>query len=290
MWLLRFLASNILYITWFMFYFLIAWWIFGADLTALLTVFGIYAVSMSIALSPVGEILLRVYQGCRLPLTEEETNYLLPIFEEVYQDAQEVNPSLNKGIQIYIMDAMYINAFAIGRQTITVTRGALTTFSRHELKGLLAHELGHMAYGHTKALLLTIVGNFLFTVIIFMFRIILKLLDIISAVVGAFNILGSVFRIMTFVVKIFFEISIFVFENAGDFILSLNSRINEFQADNFAYTIGFGKELISVLYILQKISLNSKVSLKDKLKATHPHIAIRIQNLEHLENQAIAEE
>jgi len=289
MWLLRFLKSNVLYILWFAFYFTIAWVLFGGNLQSLIIVSGIYAVSMGIALSPIGEVLLRILQGCREPKTEQERKYLLPLFEEVLEDAREVHSSLNKGIKIYIIDAMYVNAFAIGRKTVSVTRGALNTFSQEQLKGLIAHELGHMTYGHTKAMLLTTIGNLLFTLIVLILRIIVNIADGITDIVMQINVAGMVFKFISLVTKIMFEASVFLFMNLGELILSFNSRVNEYEADKFAYKIGYGKQLTSAMYILQKISMGGKVKLTERLKASHPHIAKRIGRLEELENVAFEE-
>jgi len=169
---------------------------------------------------------------------------------------------------------------------IAVTRGAMETFTPSELKGVLAHELGHMTYGHTKALLLTVVGNILFSLIVWVLRLLLYVVDLLSTLLSAFNYIGWIFKFMAVVVKIVFEISIFIFVNAGQLILAMNSRTNEIQADKFSFDTGYGKEQIGALYLLQKISMNTKVRLSDKLKSSHPHIAYRIQYLENLQNQA----
>ena len=286
MWLLRFLRSNIFYIIWFLFYFGISWVILGGNWQALYISLVIYGVSIAIALCPIGEVLLRATEGCRNPATEREKNYLLPIFEEVYQSAKETNPSLNNNIKIYIMDVMYVNAFAIGRKTVAVTNGALETFTENELKGILAHELGHMTYGHTKALLLSVIGNFFFSVIVLISRILLSIIEWLSEVLAIFNFMGIIFRFLAFIVRIVIELSIFIFVNSGELILSANSRANEVQADRFAFDSGYGKELISSLYLLQKISINTKVKLSERLKASHPHLAYRIEYLEGLENKS----
>lgn len=283
MWFKRFVISNTLYIIWFVFYFTIAWAIFGADWKSFAIVSAIYAVSLTVAFSPVGEILLAITQGCREPQTDKEKNYLLPIFEEVYQSAKEVNPDLNSGMKIYIIDAMYVNAFAMGRKTIAVTRGAMETFNKEELKGVIAHELGHMTYGHTKALLLTNIGNLLFTAIVFVLGLIVKIADAITSITANMNIVCLVFKFITLVTKIYFHICVFLFVNLGQIILAINSQANEMQADKFAYTAGFGKHLTDALYLLQKISMNRKMKLSEWFKASHPHIATRIERLEYLE-------
>jgi len=247
----------------------------------------IYGVSITIALSPVGEAILRILENCRELSTEQERNYLLPMFEEVYENAKEVNPKLNKSIRLYIMDAMYVNAFAIGRKTVAVTKGAMETLSADELKGVLAHELGHITHGHTKALLLSVIGNFFFTVLVWVFRAILFITQVVSNIVANFNYIGSIFAIFTLIARLLVDVSVFAFINLGQVILASNSRFNEIQADNFALEIGYGRELISGLYLFQKISMNTKLSWSEQLKSSHPHIAYRIANLERLERQLV---
>jgi len=284
MWFVRFLKSNVLYISWFVLYFTIAWYILGFDGESFIITSIIYASSITLALSPVGEVLLGFSEGCRLPRTSEEKNYLLPIFEEVYQNAKQVNPSLNKNITLYIMDALYVNAFAIGRKTIAVTRGAIETFTAEELKGILAHELGHMTYGHTKALLLTYIGNIFFCIIVFVLRIIRFIAEFLTDIAARTNVVGLVLRFITFFSKILFNIYVFLFVNAGQILLSANSRTNELQADKFAHMVGYGQQLIEALYVIQKISINAQMTFADRLKASHPHTAYRIEQLEGLEN------
>ncbi|MCL2354405.1 MAG: M48 family metalloprotease [Oscillospiraceae bacterium] len=286
MWFTKYIGSNYLYIIWFVIYFLIAWYMFGANLNSLIFVSIIYSISITVALSPIGEVILRAVENCREPLTEREKSYLLPIFEEVYDSAKEINPSLNSNIKIYIMDAMFVNAFAIGRQTIAVTKGAIETFSEDELKGILAHELGHMTYGHTKALLLSVIGNFFFTVIVWIFRLMLYVTQLISTIVAQFNIIGLGFMFVTFIAKLLVEISVLIFINISQVILALNSRMNEEIADKFAHEMGYGRELISGLYLLQKITMNTKIRLVDRVKASHPHLGNRIAKLERLEDEA----
>jgi len=287
--ILEFLVSNVLYIIWFIIYFCIAWgivWLItnGDTVTSLIIVSAIYTFSVTLALSPIGEELLRLMESCRLPVTNEEKNYLMPLFEEVYENAKELDPKLNDGIQLYIMDAMYVNAFAIGRKTIAVTRGAIETFTADELKGILAHEFGHMTHGHTKALLLSVIGNLFFSVIVWILRLLLNIVQFISNMFGFISVLGFVIMVVAFFIRLYINALIFIFDVLSQIILSVNSRTNETQADTFAYEIGYGRELISGLYLLQKISINADVGLLDKARASHPHTAYRIGHLEKLED------
>ena len=155
-------------------------------------------------------------------------------------------------------------------------------------RSIIAHEIGHVMHGHTKALLLSTIGNFLFTVIVWFFKLVLGIMQVISNIFAHVSIIALGFALMTFIIRFFVEISTFVFINISQVILALNSRSNEIQADKFAYEIGYGRELISSMYLLQKISINRKVKLSETMKASHPHMAYRIAHLEKLENIDIA--
>lgn len=66
--------------------------------------------------------------------------------------------------ELYLMQAPYPNAFAIGmeRYTIVVTSGLVELLTEDELRGVIGHELGHIKSGHmlyrTMAVFLAIVG------------------------------------------------------------------------------------------------------------------------------------
>ena len=283
----NFLHSNWTYMLWFILYYCLAWAILGGNLTSFIIVSLIYGISISVALSPVGEVILQISEDLREPATEQEINYLLPMFEEVHEYAKEANPKLNQGIKLYIIDAMYVNAFAMGRKTVAVTRGAIATFSADQLKAIIAHELGHITHGHTKALLLSVIGNFFFSVIVWVFRLLFFILQTITNMMAQSNIMGLFFSLMTSMIRFFLDLTVLVFINLSEMILASNSRTNEIQADTFAYELGYGRDLISGMYLLQKMEINTKVKLVERLKASHPHIAHRIANLEKLENEEL---
>lgn len=282
--MLKKLAKNYVYIIWIVLYFTIAWYLLGADWNSFILVFFLYGISILIALSPVGEALLRFIEKVRPIRTKEEKEYLLPIFEEVYENAKEKDEKLNDNIKLYIIDNMYVNAFAIGRKTIAVTMGAIQTFTQDELKGIIAHEFGHLSNGDTKALLSTI-GNGIFTILIFILKIILLITDIIFSLTKI-----PFLNIFTIIAEFIFDIGVILFSYISQILLSINSRQNELWADTFAFDIGYGEELVSSLYILQKISLPQNLSILDRLRASHPNTARRIEQLENLldaENEEI---
>ena len=238
-----------------------------------------YAISISLALSPAGEWILRVVENVRKPVTQQETEYLEEIFEEVYENAKIEDLRLRDDIQIFVTDAMYVNAFAVGKKTIAVTRGAIETFSSEELRGVLAHEFGHIAHGDTIALLLNVVGNGLFSIMIVVVRIVIWFLQLLISSFEENFVFFIVFQYLRFMMEIF----IMAFMLLGQIILSLNGRRNEYNADKFASDIGYNEELTSALYILQKISLPARIPLLERIRASHPNTANRIARLENMQ-------
>ena len=279
-----FFKSNWAYLVWFAIYYTIAVFLIymctNDFATSFFLSFIIYGASVGLALSPVGESILRLMQGIKPIQTEQDREYLMPIFEEVYAEALKFTPELNEDIQLYISESMTVNAFAIGRKTIAVTRGAIYTFSPEELKGILSHEFGHMANGDTKSLLINVVGNGFFSLIIFVFRFIMLLIQNITVAFSGKNIVVAVLAIISFLFRLLVDLGIIVFVFLGNVILALNSRYSELLADEYAFQIGYGEELKNSLYIISKLSLPEKLTLMERLTASHPYTTARIEKLE----------
>lgn len=276
------LLSNWAHILWFLFYFLITWALFGGTGGAFLLTILVYTVSIGFALSPIGEKFYRLTSGIRPLALKEEIELIQPIFDEVYEDAKNQDEHISENIQLYIEDTMEVNACAIGRTTVAVTKGAMQFMNTEELKGLFAHELGHMAHGDTKALLLTCIGNGVFNIFLIIGRWVLQVTQRLSY---AFNN-GPIFLISWLIGKII-ELFIFVFLLVGDILLMHSSRRSEYLADGYASSLGYGNQLKEALIKLQNVSTTGKRSVMDLLKATHPTLIsriIRLEKTEHIES------
>ena len=228
-----------------------------------------------------GDIIFGVLEGVRPLETKREKEYLNPIFEEVYQEAKERYPALPK-ITLHIVDSLTVNAVAIGRSTIAVTQGAIETFTPEELKGVLAHEMSHVYYGDSKAVIINTLGNGIFTLFSFIIKLILKGLEYIAMKFES-PILQAVFSF----IRLIFGLWLFSILWAGSLILSLNSRGSELIADRFAYEVGYGEQLTEALYIIQKMSLGQRMKLVAKLQASHPRVSKRIGMLEDLADEEV---
>jgi heat shock protein HtpX len=239
-----------------------------------LIVLGLYGGSIAIAISPIGEGLLRYLQGVRRISTKEEQEYILPLFNEVYKRAKEVTPELSGNIEIFITDEMHVNAYAFGRNTIVVTRGLLNSMDEEQVMGVMAHELGHLYHGHALMILLNVIGNGIFSIAILIFRFFMFFVRLLMSGDGFGNFMGSIMNLFT-------EWTIMALMWFSTIAVSANSRKNEYQADKYALSIGFGEGLLSGLYLLQNMSMGRISNVIERLTASHPYLAYRIERLEN---------
>ena len=274
-----FWKNNPIYLLCSLFYYAISSLLLGGTAKSFLIVFVVYAVFLIIGFSPLGEKFLRLLNRIRPLETKRETEYLQPLFEEVYERAKEKYKNLRK-IEICVIDNMTVNAMAIGRRTIAVTKGAMQTFTEDELKAVIGHEIAHLVHGDTMATLYIIIGNGILSVFVLIARLFILLLDWIQ---NAFNGKRSIFSALMLLIRLYFEFSIWFLNFGLQVILAINSRKNEFKADMFSYAMGYDSDMIEALYLLEKISLGDNSTIIQKMIASHPRITLRIKHLEELD-------
>lgn len=233
---------------------------------------------MVLAMSSFGELVFRTLYGSKEIITNEQKKYLEPIFMSVYMNILDKKPLMSKQIKLYIDNSMTVNAYALGNNTITVTRGAIEMMTSDQLKGIIAHEFGHLYNGDTITMLVLLGGNIYIVLTFFLTKLIKIILGACDMVTGSDKMYGNIGQIILWVLGMlaspFILFTHFVFE--------ARKRKNEYMADKFAYDVGYGNHLISALYKLSKINLGgSKMSIIERLKASHPDIENRIERLEY---------
>lgn len=271
------IVGNLCYVLWFVFYFFLVWFIMGATTDVFALLLCIYGVSIAIAFTPIAENIYRLTSGIRPLALAEERSRLLPIFQEVYETAASKDNRLKRDVQLYIQDTMEVNACAVGTKTVAVTRGVVNFMNDEELRGLLGHELGHLANGDTKALLITTVGNSIFSLLTKFLLISMHILEFIGHLFE--NSVGPIY-FMFWIVRTLIEIIVFAIMYVGEIILMYNSRQNEYYADSYANELGYGENLRSALEKLQSMTTTGKRSIMDLLRSTHPSLIDRILRLE----------
>lgn len=237
-----------------------------------------YIVSVLISLSPVGEWMLAALAGAKEIKRKDIQTRLIPLLEIVFSQAKERTPSMIESIRLKVIQDQSPNAFAIGRKTICVTDGLLN-LSDEEIMAVFAHEVGHLAYQHS-VIQLFIGGGNLF---ISGFLLIIKIMCWI--VTGVFALVGVSTRSFWggFFVTLFGSLStvlIWLWTKFCMLFLMWSMRQNEFVADEYAYKLGYGTMLASVLDRHMRSAPSG--GLLKALYSTHPHSDDRIAHLQEL--------
>ena len=274
-----FVKTNPQYILCSIVYYIIASYFLGGLAISFLIALLSYIISLFIAFTSLGEKLLRFFEHVRRIETKKEKDYLLPLFREVYAQAKEKNPKLGQ-IELCVIDKMTVNACALGKRTIAVTKGAIETFSPDELKAIMAHEIAHILYGDSMARLYTTVGNGIFTVFVLASQFFIFIAEWIERILSKTKF--SFAWILISIGKLLFTLMLFVVQSLMKMVVAFSSRRSEFRADRYAFELGYGKKLVDGLYLLEKMQLGSNATVIQRMTADHPRITARIERIEVL--------
>ena len=242
----------------------------------------VYFGSLALALSPVGEFVLRIQAGCSKLERPEQINRIEPLFNEVYEKAKLNNPGIPNDVKLYIKHEDSVNAFATGRKTICIMEGLLDC-EDEIIKATLSHEFGHLAHKDTDLILLVSVGNLIVTVVLVIVRLFIALFHFIFGLGALFagGKDGLVVSIGNLVASILTTIFITAFEwfwtKIGILLVMKSSRENEYAADEFALELGYGNALCELLDSLDPMP---EKGLFANLASSHPNKNKRIERLQ----------
>lgn len=236
-----------------------------------------YSLSILLALSPLGEWIVRMQTGCKKIKNPKIRDRLEPLFREVYAKAKAKNPELPDDIRLYINNEKAPNAFATGRKTVCCTRGLLH-LSDDEIKGILAHEFGHLAHRDTDIILIVAVGNLFVNIIIFVLRAIIWLFHLILWFLSDNWVEAFLSIINAVLISFLFGL----WTKLGVVLCMHSSRKNEYAADKYAWEIGYGRNLVDGLTTLSDGDEPAPKGLFASLSASHPETCDRVDELEAL--------
>lgn len=261
---------------------------FGAETGNFLPYLGIgfviYMISVVIALSPVGEFIIRLQTGCRKIKRKEQINFIEPLFREVYDKAKKADPSIPDDVQLFINGDDTPNAFATGRKTICVTEGLLHV-PENQIKATLGHEFGHIAHKDTDLIMLVSVGNLVVSGFILFIRAIIAIFQLAASIVGMIlgGSEGAVFNAMTALGNLLVTAIIGgltkIWTKLGVWLVMKSSRDNEYGADEFSFNLGYGNDLC---ILLDSIDESGAKGLFATLASSHPDKDDRIARLQEL--------
>mgnify|MGYP003603952274 CR=1 FL=1 len=231
---------------------------------------GVMGAIVLLSLTPIGEIFLRIISGGK-PGHAQEREKIQGLFDEVCILA-DIDPGK---FSLYISNDPKPNAWALGSKTIIVSRGLLAEANKEEIKGVLAHEIGHIVLGHTLWLTITYAAGQVGFFIIRLYVLITQICVVLSYI----PLLGLLMAPITWAIAI--SLKLFQWFITLPFSLGsmFGSRLDEYAADNFASRIGQGDGLYS--FLNRVVAPKEKYqSFFEKMYSTHPRVKKRLSRLD----------
>lgn len=249
----------------------------GLSSSELLAIAILYLAVTAIAISPVGEWALIVHAGGQEIKRRDIKIKLIPLLEQVYNRAIVESPNMVQSIRLKIASDPMPNAYAIGRRTIVVTEG-LIDLPDNLIMGVFAHEVGHLANRHAEIQLLIGGSNVFITGFLLVMKVATWTISAISGLfaLGARSIIGGTLVALFSAIS---SASIYIWTKLSLLFLRGSMRKNEFVADEYAFKLGYGRELAAVLDQCIDVPSNGLLrALYDTHPSTHERIA-RLQDL-----------
>ena len=243
---------------------------------AIPTIVVAYIVTIGISLSPIGEWFLSVMVGAKEIKRIDTKIRIIPLLEVVYNKAKKESPDMVNSIHLKIIHDSSPNAYALGRHTICVTDG-LFDLSDDMIMGILAHEVGHIVNHHSVLQLLIGGSNALITGFLLMLKIIAYMITAIFSLfaIRSRNFLAGTLIALTGAIS---TIAIWLWTKFCMLFLMASMRANEYVADEYARTIGFGYELAAALDTIHANAPSN--GLLRALYSAHPDYNDRVARLQ----------
>ena len=167
----------------------------------------------------------------------------------------------------------------LGVGTICVTDGLLN-LSDDEIMAVFAHEVGHLAYQHSAIQLLIGGGNLFISGCLLIIRIICWLITAFCGLIAGVVTRNFFIGILATLAASVSAGMIWLWTKFCMIFLMWSMRQNEFVADEYAYNLGYGVMLASVLD--RHMCSAPDNGLLKALYSTHPHSDDRVAHLQNL--------
>lgn len=234
-------------------------------------------VVMLTMLSPFGEAIVRYRENAR-PIDKDAYRYAYSLFEDICNTARNVNRTLPKSINLYVIKSNDINAAATGHHTVIVTSALLNLVDRgvvspQQFKAVLAHELGHISHSDTCLSLGIVVSSGLLQLVLCLYIFIIRMIAMLFAFISP--------MVATIFIIVFGRSVTFVFDcwsKLGILLTNATSRKDEFAADDFAGKCGYAEPLCDFLQTLDPS--RQRGDFLSVLTETHPATIDRVDRLQ----------
>lgn len=216
--------------------------------------------------------------GARRPTAWEEAS-IAPLWREIVMTSR-LKPDR---YVVRILPSDDLNAFACGGHLVVVTSFAVEELTTPELQGVLAHELSHHLGLHTVAIT---IGHWLSMPVVLFARIGVFLENVAIAARNSYGRDSPAIDAFTNAAAIAIHAVSWIFTagiRAGTALSNLVSHQSEFDADQRAVRMGFGRELSSALRrVLATGQSPRPVGWRERIDASHPPARTRVARIEAL--------
>jgi len=242
------------------------------------TVAAFMAAGLLLFVRPVQAIVLTPILGARRP-TEEEAAVIMPLWRDIAQ-ATDLPPDR---YVLRVLPSEELNAFACGGHLVVVTSFAVAELSEPQLRGVLAHELSHHLGLHTVAIT---IGHWLSAPVVLLARVGFFLENVAQAAAASFGRRSPVIATIGMLAATIVRGVSWVFTagiKASDSLANFVGHGSEFEADQRAVRMGFGRELASALRLVLAAGVAVRpVGWRSRLAASHPPARTRVARIEAL--------
>lgn len=260
---------------------LVVWWLPVTLLTGLgywWFVAGFFVLGLALFIRPFQIVALTPLLGARKP-TAAEADVIEPLWAEIAQ----ANDLPAGRYVVRILPSDELNAFACGGHLVVVTTFAVQELTDRQLRGVLAHELSHHLGLHTVAITL---GHWISAPVVLLARIGFFLENVAHAAAGSFGRQSPLIEAIGTVMATVIGGLSWVFTaglRASDAAANLVGHGSEFEADQRAVRMGFGRELASALrHVVATSGSVRPVGWRARLAASHPPSRTRVARIEAL--------
>ncbi|XOQ51822.1 MAG: Peptidase, M48 family [Succiniclasticum sp.] len=176
---------------------------------------------------------------------------------------------------LYVDNRDELNAYAIGDHHIVVTRPLLTYLPVPKISGILAHELGHLQHHHTRWLLMSYGMNMPLAISNWIYRILVAILCIFQVI----PFVGLAISLFVFFFNTLIRLTNALMGLPIHLLTQYNARQNEYEADRYAYEIGYGAELHNALLDITQGGAYEPSGFFARLWSDHPLTQDRLARL-----------
>jgi Zn-dependent protease with chaperone function len=244
------------------------WWVIVAFLAAGLLLF----------VRPFQVLVLTPILGARRPTADEAA-----IVEPIWRQIAQANDVPAGRYVLRVLPSDDLNAYACGGHLVIVTTFALEGMTQPQLRGVLAHELSHHLGLHTLAITL---GHWLSAPVVLLARVGFFLENVAHAAASSFGEGSPAIDMLDKLAAGVINVVSWVFTaalRASDALANVVGHSSEFEADQRAVRMGFGRELASALRsVIARGDAGRPIGWRARLAASHPPALTRVARIEAL--------